>query len=385
MSYRPLAEVRKELRVKWYRCPIESSRLRELYKRSDLKGWFQTGGHLLLFVSTGCLSFYFWNKQIWPGFALAIFLHGTVGSFFGGIATHELGHGTVFKTKWLNKFFLYLMSLLGWRNQFDYSLSHTHHHRYTQFPEADRENVSPLVPTLKWTLLLQLFSIDLFSPPGRSFGKGGLISTIWVTCKSACGVEGPIKAPSQEWLQALHDDQPAEFRKSMWWSRTLLAFHGSLLIFSILSGLWVLPLIVSCYAFTAGWLRYFTIMCQHCGLRDNVPDFRKSTRSITLNPLVEFLYWHMNWHIEHHMYAGVPCYNLKKLAKEIENDMPEPRNLIGAWKEMRETWHRQQIDPEYAFDTPVPDSNNRSQNLPGDELESSIGDIAPDGLKKRKV
>ena len=36
---------------------------------------------------------------------IAIFAHGTIGSFFSGVEPHELGHGTVFKTKWLNKFF----------------------------------------------------------------------------------------------------------------------------------------------------------------------------------------------------------------------------------------------------------------------------------------
>ena len=32
----------------------------------------------------------------------------------------------------------------------------------------------------------------------------------------------------------------------------------------------------------------------------------------TLDPLSSFC-WHMNWHLEHHMFAGVPCYNLKAL------------------------------------------------------------------------
>ena len=47
------------------------------------------------------------------------------------------------------------------------------------------------------------------------------------------------------------------------------------------------------------------------------------------------------------MYAGVPCYNLKKLHQEVKDDMPEPRSLVGAWREMLETWERQMIDPTY--------------------------------------
>ncbi|MDA0350206.1 MAG: fatty acid desaturase [Verrucomicrobia bacterium] len=380
-TYRPLAEVRKDLRVSWYRCPVERAKLRELSIRSDLKGLVQAGGHLLLLVATGALSFYFWQQQIWVGFFGALFLHGSIGSFFSGIGAHELGHGTVFQSRWLNKCFLYLVSLLSWWDPFDYGLSHTYHHRYTQFPEADRENLSPLVPSLRWHLLVQLFTVNVFTQPGRSFAKGGLLSTIWVTLKSACGVVGSTKAPSREWLQALHEDQPEEFRKSVWWSRLLLLFHGSLLAVSIVSGLWILPIIVSCFAFTANWLRYLTGMTQHCGLRDNIPDFRKSTRSTKLNPLVEFLYWHMNWHTEHHMYAAVPCYNLKKLAKEISEDMPEPRTVLGAWREMRETWERQKADPNYEFDTPVPQPKESTHADDTDELASSIGELAPEGLR----
>ena len=211
MPYPPLAKVRKGLRVQWYRCPVERSRLRELSKRNDLRGWFQAGGHTLLLVGTGILTFFFWQQKIWIGFAIALFLHGTVGSFFSGIAAHELGHGTVFRTKWLNRIFLYLVSLFSWWDPFDYGSSHTYHHRYTQYPEADRENVNPLVPSLRWTLLLQLFTLNAFTQPGRSFAKGGLLSTIWVTIKSALGIVGSTKAPSREWLQALHDAQPVEF------------------------------------------------------------------------------------------------------------------------------------------------------------------------------
>jgi fatty acid desaturase len=112
-SYPPLADVRKSLRVDWYRCPIEPARLRELSRRSDLQGWFQAGGHLALFALTGTLVYVFWSQANWLGFFVALFAHGTVGSFFVGVAPHELGHGTVFRTRWLNKAFMYLFSLLS--------------------------------------------------------------------------------------------------------------------------------------------------------------------------------------------------------------------------------------------------------------------------------
>ncbi len=381
MSYEPLAEVRKARRVDWYRCPIEGAKLRELSKRSDLQGWFQAGGHLALFALTGTLVYLFWAQQIWLGFALALFAHGTIGSFFM-VATHELGHGTVFRTKKLNKFLMYLFSLLSWWDPFDYASSHTYHHRYTTYPDGDRENLLPLEPALRPALLLQLFTVNLFSRRGRNFGKGGLFSTIWVTWLGALGKVWPADAPISEWLQAVHADQPAEHRKSIIWSRILLFFHGTVFVVSIATGQWALPLILTFFPFVGNWGVYFVGgLPQHCGLRENVPDFRKNSRSMTLNPLAEFIYWRMNWHIEHHMYAGVPCYNLKKLSREIADDMPKPRTLVGTWREMRETWRRQQSDPDYQFDTPLPPSSKSVRNDTPDAVESSIGELAPEGLR----
>lgn len=380
-TYPPLEQVRQDLRVEWYRCPIDHGRLRELSRRSDLQGWLQAGGHLLAFACTGTLVYLTWSLENWWAFAVALFAHGTVGSFLSGVAPHELGHGTVFRTKWLNKAFLYLFSLLSWWDPFDYAASHTYHHRYTQYPDGDRENLLPLEPTVGKTFLLQMFTINLLTTPGRVFGKGGLLSTIFVTIKGALGTVGSTEAPAREWLEALHEDQPAEFRKSIWWSRLLLAFHGSMSVVAFFTGLWVLPLIFSVFPFIANITIYLVGMTQHCGLRDNVPDFRKSVRSVRLNPIVSFLYWRMGWHTEHHMYAGVPCYNLGKLAAEIADDMPEPRSLFGAWHEMRDTWKRQRTDPSYQFDTPLPPTANTVATGADDDLASSIGELAPEGLR----
>ena len=107
MTYPELSDVRKTLRVDWYRCPTPPGLLRQLSRRSDVQGWYLAGGHLALVVFTGSLSIYFWAQELWPAFLLALFCHGTVTAFIRGNSTHELGHGTVFKTKRLNKFFLY--------------------------------------------------------------------------------------------------------------------------------------------------------------------------------------------------------------------------------------------------------------------------------------
>ena len=113
-----------------------------------------------------------------------------MASFFAGVAPHELAHGTVFRTKRLNGVFLYLYSLLSWWDPFDYGTSHTYHHRYTLYPEGDRENLLPLHPSVGRTFLLQMFTINLLTRPGRNFTKGGLLSTLAITVLSSLGLVG---------------------------------------------------------------------------------------------------------------------------------------------------------------------------------------------------
>jgi fatty acid desaturase len=386
---KPLFEVREGLKVKWYRTRIDHDKLRRLSSRSDAQAWFQAGGHLALYILTGSLVFCFWSQQIWIAFLAALFFHGTVASFLVGVAPHELGHGSVFKTKQLNSVFLYLFSLLSWWDPFDYAGSHTYHHRYTLHPEGDRENLLPLEPSLRSTFVLQLITVNLLAQRGRTFGKGGLVSTVWVTVLGALGRVGDLSIPINEWIQSLHEDQPEEYRKSILWSRILLVFHGAVAIVSLMTGYWIMILIISVAPFIANWLAYLVGLPQHCGLMENVPDFRKSVRSMTLPPVAEFLYWRMNWHTEHHMYAGVPCYNLKKLHREIAHDMPQPRTLIGAWREMRAVWNRQKDDSGHAFDTPLPPTarpvytgDSQPTDKVPDELEASLGNLAPKGLRE---
>jgi fatty acid desaturase len=379
--YEPLADVRKELKVKWIRPKVDLAKLQELSQRKDAQGWFQALGHLGIWVFTGAWVYYFWAYEMWLAFLVALFFHGTVASFFVGTAPHELGHGTVFKTKRLNQVFLYIFSCLGWWDQFDYAASHTYHHRYTLHPEGDRENLLPISPMVGPFFSVQLLTINLLTQPGRTFGKGGLLSTIYHTILGAFGRVGDTEIPHMEWVSALHEDQPDQYKNTIWWDRVLLLFHGSVILASLLSGYWVFAFIISFSPFIANWGSYALGMTQHCGLKENDSDFRKATRSIKVNPLAEFLYWHMNWHTEHHMFAGVPCYNLEKLYKEIADQMPEPRTLAGAWKEMRDTWARQQENPDYFFDTPVPPIAVGKKVRTDDALESSIGDLAPRGLQ----
>jgi len=382
-DYPPLSQVRKSLRVKWYRSPIEHQRLRALSVRTDSQGWKQAGGHTLLYLVLAIITITLWFQQLWITFCIALWCLGFVATFFKGTAAHELGHGTVFKTKALNTFFLNAICLISWWDHYDYAASHTYHHRYTTHIQADRENVLPLSPSLHPWLIFQLLTLSLFLKPARNFSKGGFLWTVYLTARTALGKpSGHTDIASQEWLQALHSDQPESFSRSVRWSRVLLAFHSAVLIVALLTGWWVLPLVITLPSYIANIGSYLLGTTQHCGLMQNNSDFRKNTRSIKLHPFLRFLYWHMNWHTEHHMYAGVPCYNLKALAKELEEDMPEPKSLLAAWVEMRDTWKKQKSNADYQLDMPVPEPATGSVVMHDDDIVNSIGDLAPSGANK---
>ena len=186
-TWESLSEVRESLQLKWYRSPIASERLRELSQRSDFLGLLQAGGHCGLFAITAICVFLAWQSHAWFLFLIALFAHGTVASFFSGIAPHELGHGTVFRSRWLNRVFLYPISVLSWFDPFGYNVSHTYHHRYTLHPAGDGEVLLPLHPSVGRTFLLQLFTVNLFTERMRTFGKGGLIPAVVATVKLAMG------------------------------------------------------------------------------------------------------------------------------------------------------------------------------------------------------
>lgn len=382
--YPSLADARATVRPKWYRCPIDKERLRALSTRTDRQGWQQAGGHLALYLVLAIATIACWAAAAWWAFAISLWCLGFVASFFKGTSVHELGHGTVFRSRRLNRAFLLGFSLIGWWDPYDYATSHTYHHRYTTHPDADRENLLPIEPSLHPWLLLQLFTVNLFTPPGRNYGKGGFLWAVYLTARAAFGLaRGHENIPSLQWVAALHEDQPESFRRSVMWSRATLLFHGSVLALTIVTGWWVLPLVLTLPAYIANCGSYFLGMTQHCGLRENVADFRKNTRSIDLPAPLRFLYWHMNRHIEHHMYAGVPCYNLEALAREIADDMPRPRSLVGAWREMRAVRRRQRTEPNYEFDTPVPSPSTVQRRSADDALAESIGELAPSGLAVR--
>lgn len=324
-------------RIRWYRTPLDKETLARLNTRSDLKGGLQSLGHLGLMVLTGGLALYGVGHWPWWVVVFIVFLHGTIASFaINGV--HELVHKSVFKTQWLNQLFVRIYAFIGWINFEHFYNSHMRHHQYTLHPPDDLEVVLPIRIMVK------------------HFFKGGFINPLGIryilknTLRLARGkFEG-------EWENVLFPaDQPEKGRPTIMWARTLLVGHALILALAIYFKLWLLPVLTSCTPLYGSWLFFLCNNTQHIGLQDNVADFRLCCRTFTVNPLVQFLYWHMNFHIEHHMYAAVPCYNLAKLHKAIEHDLPPcPCGIIATWQEIAAIQKKQNETPEYQHAAPLP-------------------------------
>jgi fatty acid desaturase len=322
--------------ISWYRSPLDPKVMKALHKRSDFKAWLQTLGYLGVFCVTASAVIY--SSLHWPiGVTLLlIFVHGMVCAFHIN-AVHELGHGTVFKTKALNSFFTRLISFLGWINFEMFNTSHARHHRYTLHQPDDLE------VTLPFKLIVRhMFTYGIIN-------KGGFYWPWRETIRVACG---RFKG---EWEKVLFPEGSAERKAAISWARWMLAGHTIIILASGFSHLWVIPLLTTFTGGYGGWLQSLANNTQHIGLQDDVSDFRLCCRTFTTNPFLQFMYWHMNFHIEHHMYAAVPCYNLGKLHREIEADLPVcPHGLVATWKEISAILKIQETDPTYEHVVPLP-------------------------------
>ena len=178
----------------------------------------------------------------------------------------------------------------------------------------------------------------------------GASDAIWQT---VCAAMGWYPAGHLGWLPEWEAvcypaSQPTARAPAQYWALTMLLGHISLAILSTLHGHFLLPFLISFGPFYNGWLFFLCNSTQHVGLRRAASDFRVNCRTFHLNPLVRFLYWHMNWHIEHHMYAAVPCYHLAALHNAIEHDLPPtPNGLVEVWTVISDVLQKQEQDPTY--------------------------------------
>lgn len=325
-------------RINWYQCPVDKDVMKSLLVRSDFQGFKQVFLHLGLIALTGAALVYSWYNLAWYWTVLAVFLHGSFYGFFGGgVAGHELSHRTVFKTRWLNDFFATLSSVMGWGNHEWFRASHIRHHQFTLHQDLDMEVVLPAkLSKMTWVYIIT----------GNPLG---ILRHIKETFRVA---SGKIRG---EWEHKVLDNNPKAHAARTRQARMNLVVHIVAAAFFVYFHFWVGFLLFTFAPFYAGWIGLLVGFPQHAGLSSNVPDFRLSCRTFECNPFFQFLYWQMNYHIEHHMYAAVPFYNLKKLHHLLKPDMPPAHTaIIPMWRELLQVLKRQKTDPNYVFIPQLP-------------------------------
>jgi len=328
----------KHIDVPWIRVKISPEDLRRFTRRSNFWGLLQTLGFLALVTATGALAYYAFLNRRWGWMAAALYVHGTFYSFFGP-ALHELGHNTVFASRWLNVCFTTFFGLLNWaKNPHLYRLSHQgYHHRYTLYENSDGEDVPNYVnlrPRLIFDLFFRVLRIKaLIHNLGRLF-------TLKPTSAGWRGRGYRLDNWERFILERASDEQRRQVRRHAIASLVfVLAFSAA----AIAAGHWFLIVLVPLAPFYgAGVLGFLTGLQQHAACLANTPDFRLSCGSMRLDPLTSFLYWRMEYHTEHHMFAAIPCYNLKAFRRFVDDQMPplEPAvpRLFRVARRCKEMW-----------------------------------------------
>ena len=69
-----------------------------------------------------------------------------------------------------------------------------------------------------------------------------------------------------------------------------------------------------------------------------------------MNPVSRFIYWNMNYHIDHHMYAAVPFHQLPKFHEVLKKGLPEsPSSFVAGIRLVLEIKKRQKTEPAFIY------------------------------------
>ena len=317
--------------AEWYKTDIPRKRMKELMQRSDGPAirdtliWFAA---LAAFGLGGVLTFGTW----WcvPFFLVYGVLYGSASDS----RWHECGHGTAFRTRWMNDAVYQVACFMIMREPTIWRWSHTRHHTDTIIVGRDPELPVPQPPNL-----LQI---------GLSFIA--LPSTVKVIRLLFLHASGRLTAEEATYVPEM--EAPKVYRTARIW----LAIHVAVIALSLGLGSWLPVLLVGVLPTMYGsWLQVVFGLTQHAGLAEDVLDHRLNSRTVYINPVFRFLYWNMNYHIEHHMFPMVPYHRLPELHEIMKPDTPPPLpSLLAAYREIVPALLRQLREPHWHLPRTLP-------------------------------
>ena len=141
--------------AEWYHTDIPRKQMKELMKREDGPAIRDTAIWLGSMVVTGALGIYFWGT-LWcvPFFLIYGVMYGSASDS----RWHECGHGTAFKTRWMNDAVYQIACFMIMRNPVTWRWSHTRHHTDTVIVGRDPE-IAVMRPPDLFRLIFNVFGL----------------------------------------------------------------------------------------------------------------------------------------------------------------------------------------------------------------------------------
>jgi fatty acid desaturase len=318
--------------AEWYHTDVPRKRMKQLMRREDGPAVRDTAIWVALLAGVGFGGYWFWGSWACVPFFLC---YGVLYGSASDSRWHETGHGTAFRTQWLNDAVYQVASFMNMKEATFWRWSHARHHTDTIIVGRDREIAAMRPP-------------DVLRLAVNLIGVREAIRTLVSVGRHAAG-----RLTAEEVTFIPDGERRRVCREARVWAAIYLAVIGT----AIYLGSWLPLMYVGLPTLYGFWLGYLFGVTQHAGLAENVLDHRLNSRTIYMNPVFRYLYWNMNYHVEHHMFPMVPYHALPKLHAELRDDMPAPyTSLIAAYREILPTLWRQLRHPEYYVRRELPSS-----------------------------
>jgi len=309
--------------AEWYHTEVPRKRMKELMQREDgpaIRDTILLLGAMVLFAGAGI--------ALWPSWVSAPFwlAYGVLYGSAMDSRWHECGHGTAFRTRWMNDALYQVASFCMIRNPVTWRWSHARHHTDTIIVGRDPE-IAIMRPPAFLKLILNFVGL-----PDTVEGLGRML----------LNASGRLNPEEVTWIP--ESEQPKVIRIARVW----LAIYAATLALA----LWlqsILPfMVIGLPRLYGAWHHVMTGLLQHGGPADNVIDHRLNSRTVLMNPASRFVYWNMNYHVEHHMFPMVPYHRLPELHALIGPDLPAPTpSIASGFREMWPALRRQLANEEY--------------------------------------
>lgn len=278
-----------------HRLPLDPVLLRELH-RPQHRGWAH-GSRIALFailyLVAGYAAFRIMSAPHAPAWmwlaCLPLYLLAAASLHGIRLFTHEAVHGTLAADPLLNRLGGAACAIPVLQNFAAYRVLHLRHHNHLG-EEGDPDHYDNytrwtwLVFTMHWGRLIAGYPAYITAIPILGFRHACRRERAWIVIEVACtlllvlaALASPV--PRAFWLHA-----------------------------------WLIPMLI------INTLVNIRGMSQHTLLDDQSDEIR-GTRSILTNRLTAFFMCNENYHLEHHLYPGVPWYNLPRLHRALREEL----------------------------------------------------------------